>query len=303
MGVMQTDNLVGLRLMPDNSMDSVVTDPPYELGFMGKSWDASGIAYSVELWREVLRVLKPGGHVLAFSASRTYHRVACAIEDAGFEMRDQIMWLYGSGMPKAKTVLKGAHEPIVVARKPFPGSEIANVARWGTGALQIEAGRLGERDRIEYGLAGAERSQGVCFATPPASADFDATKGRWPTNVIHDGLEDDWARFFYCAKASKADREHGLEAFPILAAGGLSGRNDGSLGSVTMRANTHPTVKPNALMRYLVRLVTPGGGIVLDIFAGSGSTGVAAKQEGFYFVGFEQSAEYAAIANARIQAA
>jgi len=131
--IMNLDCLIGFSLLADNSVDSIVTDPPYELGFMGKGWDSSGIAFNVDVWRHALRVLKPGGHLLAFSGSRTYHRMACAIEDAGFDIRDQIMWLYGSGMPKAKTVLKGAHEPIVVARKPFRGSEMACVQSNGTG--------------------------------------------------------------------------------------------------------------------------------------------------------------------------
>jgi len=370
--------------LADGSVDAIVTDPPYELGFMGKSWDASGIAYDLDVWRHALRVLKPGGHLLAFSGSRTYHRMVCAIEDAGFEIRDQIMWLYGSGFPKSLdvskaidreagaerqvigrkedwrppgrrehagmgthewrrpfhddpeacersraitapatpeaerwsgwgTALKPAHEPIVVARKPFKGTVAQNVLAHGTGALNIDGCRVG--------------------------TDGD-NSGRWPANVIHDGSEEvlrlfpetgpskaaarggsnpnpmDWgnsrsdgsivkghddaggsaARFFYCAKASKRDREEGLRD------AGIGALRDAGRPSEP-RANHHPTVKPTDLMRYLCRLVTPPGGLVLDPFTGSGSTGKAAVLEGFRFLGCELSEEYAAIARARIAAA
>lgn len=268
MTVLNMDCIEGMRLFPDGYFDSIVTDPPYELGFMGKSWDASGIAYSVEMWREALRVLKPGGHLLAFSGSRTYHRMVCAIEDAGFEIRDQIMWVYGSGMPKAKTQLRGCHEPIAVCRKKFAGSERARMEADGVGGLNIEACRT--------------------------------ESGGWPGNFIHDGLSERWAPYFYHSKASGSDRDEGLEAFETKVAGGLAGRADGSLGSITMRKNTHPTVKPTDLMRYLCRLVTPTGGTVLDPFTGSGSTGKAARLEGFGFIGFELSEEYTRIATARI---
>jgi site-specific DNA-methyltransferase (adenine-specific) len=347
--------------LADESVDAIVTDPPYELGFMGKSWDASGIAYDLEVWRQALRVLKPGGHLLAFSGSRTYHRMVCAIEDAGFEIRDQIMWLYGSGFPKSHdvskaidreagaerrvvgswkptgtarpskgggghsagrttadggytpdeearisitapatpeaerwsgwgTALKPAHEPIVVARKPFKGTVAANVLAHGTGALNIDGCRVGTEGGCK-GDGSSGPSSGIlgnglngCYSPP-----IDGL-GRWPANVIHDGSDEvtsglgEAARFFYCAKASKRDREEGL---------------DGA-GS---RANHHPTVKPTDLMRYLCRLVTPPGGIVLDPFTGSGSTGKAAVLEGFRFLGCELSEEYAAIARARIAAA
>jgi site-specific DNA-methyltransferase (adenine-specific) len=379
-----------MATLPDCSIDAIVTDPPYELGFMGKAWDASGIAYDLRVWREALRVLKPGGHLLAFSGSRTYHRMAVAIEDAGFEIRDQIMWLYGSGFPKSHdaakaidreagllapegasmlpggasgmslyptikpseyqrpdpvsdaakqwlgwgTALKPAHEPICVARKPLRGTVAANVLAYGTGAINVDGCRVGETvetwpktrsyapGQIQPGGKGSTQNTG------------DAPSGRWPANVIHDGSEEvvgmfpdtasgqlnaghkqgsglfqrnygadsgSAALFFYSAKASRTDRDEGLEHMTAQAAGGLQGRHDGSLGSITMRANVHPTVKPTDLMRYLCRLVTPPGGTVLDPFTGSGSTGKAAMLEGFRFIGCELSEEYAAIAEARIR--
>lgn len=305
------DCLDVLVTLPDCSIDSVVTDPPYELGFMGKKWDSTGIAYRVDLWRHVLRVLKPGGHLLAFSGSRTYHRMAVAIEDAGFDVRDQIMWVYGSGFPKSLdvskafdkaagaerekvwkrytegtmagaydqrpwldearknggrfidvnepatdlakqwqgwgTALKPAHEPIVMARRPLIGTVAQTVQAHGTGGINVDGCRVGQR---------------------------------WPANLIHDGSQivvghfpEGSARFFYCPKAGKRDR-----------------------GS----SNKHPTVKPTDLMRYLCRLVTPPGGTVLDPFTGSGSTGKAAVMEGFRFQGIEREPEYADIARARI---
>lgn len=531
--VLNMDCLVGMKMYPDNSFDSVVCDPPYELGFMGKSWDSTGIANSVELWREVLRVLKPGGHLLAFSGSRTYHRMTCAIEDAGFEIRDQIMWVYGSGFPKSMnvskaiesgggrpedirrmqrgeayepsgrgrvnydhgaasamdgkpaawspssddarqwegwgTALKPAHEPICVARKPLIGTVAANVLAHGTGALNIDGCRVaGESTRrsntAEMGYHGGNLAD---------SYETGSDAGRWPANLIHDGSDEvvalfpndgnksaarffmeckdgyneEWLnqnpspfdaltaalnssrpekavlsvlvpaacaalpeglhcsglspapsttatvndlnhlcesvtqaiqsiarkcwqgskpvklslsfnpanaavlfdptgtttitishwrfdgsaepvtfsitrlsleagekdsalstagnRFIYCAKTSKADRNSGLEAFtPETTSDGRAVAADNAYQrGKTERANFHPTVKPNDLMRYLCRLVTPPGGRILDPFAGSGSTGKAAKMEGFGFIGFELSAEYAAIANARIEAA
>lgn len=357
------DCVAGMGLFPDGYFDSVVCDPPYELGFMGKAWDSTGIANSVSMWTEALRVLKPGGHLLAFSGSRTYHRMTCAIEDAGFEIRDQIMWVYSSGFPKSLdvskaidkaagaerevtragqtkapedagkfdsaastlrerrdapstdaakqwqgwgTALKPAHEPICVARKPLIGTAAANVLQHGTGAINIDACRVGQEGARPSSTGGMARKSSPVFGTfansevMPTLTDL----GRWPANFIHDGLPDEWSRFFYCAKASKADRDEGLEGF---AAGNNmrvnAPRADEGEKTGTLRANIHPTVKPTDLMRYLVRLVTPLGGTVLDPFTGSGSTGKAAALEGFGFIGFELSAEYAAIAQARIDAA
>ena len=449
------DCLNVLKNMLDNSVDSCVTDPPYGLSFMGKSWDASGIAYNVDMWRECLRVLKPGGHMLAFSGSRTYHRMTCAIEDAGFEVRDQIMWVYGSGFPKSHnvskaidshfgaerkvletkvsksggmahimktnseqgyrpndyyedsgnvievteaataeakqwegwgTALKPAHEPICVARKPLEGTVAANVLKWGVGGLNIDASRipLDANDPLQDGVKHDNKKLDTGDADTQwgfKAVDRKAGLGRWPANIIHDGSDevtelfpqtgvssggksghtgayqggfkeeyygdekpgfgdsgsaaryfysirkeggkggiwgegngipvgplynDDGsaARFFYCAKASNSDRNDGLDGFSEKKVG--DGRKKDSDApqqrGATMRKNTHPTVKPTDLMRYLCRMVTPPGGTVLDPFTGSGSTGRGAVLEGFNFIGIEMNPEYIDIARARIGA-
>ena len=414
-----------MKSMPDNSVDSIVTDPPYELGFMGKSWDSTGIAYSAEMWAEALRVLKSGGHLLAFSGSRTYHRMVVAIEDAGFEIRDQIMWVYGSGFPKSHniskamdktentenwennrfgggnskcekcgkwmisgspcqcpkpviefktegakqwqgwgTALKPAHEPIVLARKPFTGTVAQNVLAHGTGALNIDASRvsIAEGDEPSAGSRTATFGTQETISGGDGSGGWQPASGRFPANFIHDGSEEvlalfpdakgmatqksganikiyggnsltesktefpeirqgfndsgSAARFFYCAKANKRDRNEGLNGFEAkqtLGGGGLTAeiKEDGSYdtasaggkyGSVkAVSQNYHPTVKPTALMRYLVRLVTPPNGTVLDPFLGSGSTGKACMYENFDFIGIEMTEEYLPIAQARIE--
>jgi site-specific DNA-methyltransferase (adenine-specific) len=349
------DCLERLRELPDCSVDACVTDPPYGLSFMGKAWDYD--VPGAEVWREVLRVLKPGGHLLAFAGTRTQHRMACRIEDAGFEIRDMIAWVYGSGFPKSLdvskaidkaagaerevvgpsqrhvsgkpeqrteglsgtstfaevvgmgafitapatpeaqqwagwgTALKPALEPITMARKPFPGTVAANVLQHGTGALNVNGCRvacdpadLGDPTRFQVARKGADswdrQDKGMFDAGRAGGWANGAPSGRWPANLIHDGSDEpcallgDAARFFYCAKASKADRGEG---------------------------NSHPTVKPTELMRYLCRLVTPPGGVVLDPFMGSGSTGKAAALEGFRFIGIEREAEYLKIARDRIE--
>lgn len=376
--------------MAEASIDSIVTDPPYDLtsarpggrspatqgkvmkGFMGMEWDGSGVAFDPATWAAALRVLKPGGWLVAFGGSRTYHRMACAIEDAGFEIRDQIMWIYGSGFPKGGnrdgkgTCLKPAHEPIVLARKPLIGSVARNEAAFGTGSLNIDACRVHGPDaqggsytvkRLKPG-ATLEKTGGNW--RPEADGALyrgELKPGRWPANVVHDGSDevlsgfphtasglmkagtrrsaqdrpgsvcygtfggdasstDSYAdsgsagRFFYCAKASKADRDEGLDQFELQAfvqfqtGNGESGAASSlSEGRDTAYRNTHPTVKPTALMRWLVRLVTPVGGTVLDPFTGSGSTGKAAVLEGRSFIGCELTAEYLPIARARIAAA
>ena len=336
-----------LATMGDCSIDAIVCDPPYELGFMGKSWDNSGIAYDVTVWQQCLRVLKPGGHLIAFGGTRTYHRLAVAIEDAGFEIRDQIQWIYGSGFPKSLdvskamdkqagavrevvgikddksrtltfggaptnpefitapstdlakqwhgwgTALKPAHEPAVLARKPLRGTVADTVAQWGTGALNIEGTRITDAGRwpsnvildeeaaqVLDGQSGVRHGGG--HARNNAKIEDLFLTGKKPT-VTHGHSDSGGAsRFFYAAKASKAEREAGLDS------------PDGQ------RANGHPTIKPLALMRYLVRLVTPPGGVVLDPFMGSGSTGCAAVREGFDFVGIDLTPEYVAIAQKRI---
>ena len=336
--IVHGDCLEVLRTLPDNSVDAVVTDPPYGLSFMGKRWDYDVPA--VEVWAECLRVLKPGGHLLAFAGTRTQHRMAVRIEDAGFDIRDMIAWVYGSGFPKSHngpwggTALKPALEPVTVARKPLDGTVAENVQRYGTGGLNIDGCRVGDEVTVTVrngnsGAHGRYGKDGRVFTreNPP---------GRWPANLIHDGSDEvaalfpqapgqiaaisgtapsektsnvygrmrregepsadsdndgavgfkmkpgmrrmdsgSAARFFYCAKASKADRGAG---------------------------NVHPTVKPTDLMRYLCRLVTPPGGVVLDPFMGSGSTGKACALEGFGFIGIEREAEYVEIARARIAA-
>jgi site-specific DNA-methyltransferase (adenine-specific) len=376
--------------MDEASIDSIVTDPPYELtsarpggrspatqgkvmkGFMGMQWDGSGVAFDTAMWAEALRVLKPGAWLVAFGGARTYHRMACAIEDAGFEIRDQIMWIYGSGFPKGGnrdgkgTCLKPAHEPIVLARKPLIGSVARNEAAFGTGALNIDACRIHADDaqggaytvkRLKPG-ATLEKTGGNWRPEDGGALYHGEMKaGRWPANIVHDGSDEvltgfpqtssglmkagtrraaqdhpgsvcygtfggdlassdtyadsgSAARFFYCAKASKADRDEGLDQFESQAfvafqtQNGASGAASSlSEGRETEYRNTHPTVKPTALMRWLVRLVTPVGGTVLDPFTGSGSTGKAAALEGLGFIGCELTAEYLPIARARIAAA
>ena len=414
------DCLEVMETMNKCSVDSVVTDPPYHLtsivkrfgkegsapaqfgtdgafaraskGFMGKEWDGGDIAFQANTWRKCYELLKPGGHLIAFSGSRTYHRMACAIEDAGFEIRDQCIWLYGSGFPKSHnigkqidkiqgnerevvgtiqrgsvkdaiekgvgytadpanknnkaifgygtetvtkgnsewegwgTALKPAHEPMVLARKPLSEKSVAdNVMKHGTGAINIDGCRVEGQSEL---------------------SDIDTTGGRWPSNIMHDGSEQvqeifptttstevsrqrthkgiwsagelaeteqlmpaygdqgNASRYFYCAKTSKDERNFGLH-------GRKSGQysSDGRAKEIenayqrnkSVSANTHPTVKPVELMRYLVRLVTPKGGLVLDPFMGSGSTGMGAREEDFRFVGIEKEEEYYEIAKARIK--
>jgi site-specific DNA-methyltransferase (adenine-specific) len=360
------DCLDVLRTLPDNSVDAVVTDPPYGLSFMGKKWDYDVPA--VDVWAECLRVLKPGGHLLAFAGTRTQHRMAVRIEDAGFEIRDMIAWVYGSGFPKSLnldgdfegsgTALKPALEPITMARKPLAGTVADNVLTHGTGALNIDACRVATDQGVDdprLGGNGAwktdKAAQNVYEGGYAGQQIASSPLSRWPANLIHDGSDEvtglfpesnsvtrnptgkqlyagnslnatitqdtttrgfsdkgSAARFFYCAKASKQDRDEGLDGFDVKPAAAMSGNlesgqrlgGDGSPIATPSRANTHPTVKPTDLMRYLCRLVAPPGGVVLDPFMGSGSTGKAALLEGLHFVGIEREAEYMAIAGARI---
>ncbi len=343
--VMHGDCLVRLKELPDNSVDAVVTDPPYELAFMGKKWDNSGIAFNVNVWLECLRVLKPGGHLLAFGGSRTWHRLCVAIEDAGFEVRDSIAWLYGSGFPKSHnigkaidksagverevigtgnagagfnkvkgfgsgnttqggdattewdvtapatdkakqwdgwgTALKPAFEPIVVARKPLIGTVADNVLTWGVGGLNIDGTRISTTDSFGGGTKG---TSGFAAGYENDGWVAGSELGRWPANILLDqhtaellDEQADASRFFYVSKANKQDRNEGVEA------------------------NTHPTVKPTDLMRYLIKLVTPQGGTILDPFTGSGSTGKAAILEGNNFIGIELTEEYLPIIQGRLK--
>jgi len=308
-----------MRAMDAESIDAIVSDPPYGLSFMGKGWD-HGVP-GQDFWIEALRVAKPGAHLLAFGGTRTFHRLVVAIEDAGWEIRDCLMWVYGSGFPKSLnigggwgTALKPAYEPIIMARKPFTSTVAANVLRHGTGAINVDGARVGTEgggthciNRDEHGKCrghdnAGQSTSGQTFHGPNTSG------GRWPANVLHDGSEKvtglmgDAARFFYCAKASKADRDEGCDGLNVKKRtdGRESEHHTGHLRT-TERSNHHPTVKPTDLMRYLCRLVTPPGGTVLDPFMGSGSTGKAATLEGFGFVGCELQPDYLAIAEARIQ--
>ena len=471
--LLQGDCLQKLKELKDNSIDSVVTDPPYEIGFMGKSWDDSGIANNPELWKEVLRVLKPGGHLLSFSHSRTYHRQAVAVEDAGFEIRDQILWIYGSGFPKSHnigkavdkiggnniswfgewlknwrtennipqskiaklfpsktggltgcvsnwelgkniptieeynkiveefdlpfktleelereiigkknsgcfnseedrhtigasksvevditkgnspyegwgTALKPAHEPIVMARKPFKGSVAQNVLEWGTGGINIDGCRIGNETRTVPVHSDDVKEDNTLFGLHPTIQHerVETTQGRFPANIIFDeeagkildkksgitsqghwpkgktkgfgefgGGESSYegvgpkdlekggaSRFFYCPKASKKDRNEGCDELEEKQVYGDNGATyQGLSDSKIPSKNSHPTVKPTALMAYLVRMVTPKGGTVLDPFMGSGSTGKASVREGFNFVGIEREDEYMEIAKSRIE--
>ena len=407
------DCLETLRGMADNSVDSIVTDPPYGLSFMGKKWDYD--VPSVEVWTECLRVLKPGGHLLAFAGTRTQHRMAVRIEDAGFEIRDMIFWCYGSGFPKSLDVskaidkaagaerldaLKGGHigisaaggdlsneneignavyhgigkgaamrgtpvteaakqwqgwgtalkpalEPITVARKPLVGTVAGNVLAHGTGGLNIDGCRVAGEPWASVAPNAGGRSGGVMGKASQHPGGEPHKAGRWPANLIHDGSDEvvagfpvttsgggekhpkskstfmastdrdaykgtsaggdtgSAARFFYCAKASKRDRNEGLEGLPVRRGGAetFDKSNRDGLGEdrQPMNANVHPTVKPTDLMAYLCRLVTPPGGVVLDPFMGSGSTGKAAVLEGFAYIGCELDPSYIAISRARIE--
>ena len=362
-----------LRDYPADHFDSIVSDPPYGLTFMGKGWDR-GVP-GVEFWQEALRVAKPGAHLLAFGGTRTFHRLTVAIEDAGWEVRDCVMWLYGSGFPKSHngpwggTALKPAWEPVIVARKPLSGTVADNVLRYGTGALNIDGCRVGADQTVTKGRSDAlHRPSNSMGAAWSGVVDSTPHEGRWPANVMHDGsaevvagfpvtaaaqasmrgersgvvMDADWggpntlrghndaggsaARFFYCAKASRTDRDEGCDHLPGFQGHEVVDRKEGSAGLNSPRAgagrtisnvrefggaqhtedvklakNFHPTVKPTDLMRYLCRLVTPPAGLVLDPFCGSGSTGKAALLEGLRFVGVDLDPAHVAIAEARCQ--
>jgi len=341
--IIHGDCLDAMRDMPSNSVTSIVTDPPYALQFMGKGWDK--VLPSSDIWREALRVLKPGGIALVFGGTRTYHRLTCSIEDAGFQIRDCLMWLYGSGFPKSHnigkkvngwqgygTALKPAWEPIVLAMKPLKGTFATNALEHGVAGINVDGCRVATDDNLNGGaygqqgnrsdIPGASRSDtsaGMMAPGKTADVAFDQPAGRWPANVVHDGSDEvldafpeapgqqgdlkangrdrqtnvcygkmgppyaktarsentkSASRFFYCAKASKKDRGEG---------------------------NTHPTVKPLALMQWLVRMVRmPSDTVILDPFMGSGSTGVACIKEGVDFTGIEMNKEYVEISKSRL---
>jgi DNA modification methylase len=346
--VLQGDCLAIMATLGAERFDAVVTDPPYGLKFMGKSWD-HGVP-GVQFWVETLRVAKPGAYLLAFGGTRTFHRLTCAIEDAGFEIHDTISWLYGSGFPKHRSKLKPGWEPIILARRPAGRATPLNIDECRLPVVDAEYARNHSGDRGHAGTRTTEETRSTDIRAGGGSA---SPQGRWPANVVLDedaaelldqqsgtltsganptrrgsnkfantygdfvgqescdparGIDVGGAsRFYYCAKASRSDRNAGLEHFPrrdVKLVGQL--RNNGSdgllngTGDPQPRANHHPTVKPLDLMQWLCRLVTPKGGTVLDPFCGSGSTGRAAVAEGFSFVGIELDPEYAAIARARI---
>ena len=386
------DMLDMLQVIKPESIDAIVCDPPYELGFMNKSWDSTGIAFKKETWQNCFEVLKPGGYLLAFGGSRTYHRIACAIEDAGFEIRDCVMYLYGSGFSKSHniglaidkknsvdnrtgnirtdgrnnqnicydfktmkpkfeeriaqnewqgwgTCLKPAYEPIIVARKPFKGSVVDNIIKYRVGGINIDECRVKFENtqnpatnplfRKQGGYKLPEKGQLSNGAIPFSSSKNDVNElGRFPANVITDGseevakgmpnttstpiAEESAMRYFYSAKASKKDRDEGLDAFQdktfhsvLNQKNGSGDRLDGA--KTPIRKNIHPTCKPTELMQYLVRLVSPKGATILDPFMGSGSTGKAVMFENrernanYKFIGIELTDEYLPIAQARIE--
>lgn len=426
--LIQGDNRHVLAGFPGNHFHAIVTDPPYGIRFMSKKWDYN--VPGVEFWKHALRVLRPGGYLLCFAGARTYHRMAVNIEDAGFEIRDQIMWVYGSGFPKSLdvgkavdktlgaerkvvetkktpsggfanvnkvnkregyrpenynahgnvfeqtkpatpeaeqwqgwgTALKPAHEPVVVARKPLSEKNVAkNVLRWGTGAVNIDACRVAhpsDADRqisenknrhADFNSHNGVRVQtkGIYHGDNRKNVNYNAAKGRYPANLIHDGSTSvlklfpvtksgavknekqgykgvsntsflrgkstnynqhgdsgSAARFFYFAKASTKERNAGLQG--VEHKRDTDRENDSTaladkLHNKGKTHNHHPTVKPVSLMRYLVRLVTPPGGHVLDPFAGTFTTGIACLQEGFNCTGIEYEPDYHQIGLKRIE--
>jgi DNA modification methylase len=292
--------------LPADALDAVITDPPYGIGFGGEAWDGGELTDAVTFqdwtssWAaEALRVLKPGGWLGAFGTPRTFHRLVAGVEDAGFEVRDQVLWLYGQGVPKSRsrtdglgTNLKPAYEPILLARKPLEGSLDANRARHGTGALQIDSARVPRSDggrgfwpaNVVLSHGDSCRS-GLCEPDCPVPLiDRQHRRGR------------ELSRLFYTPKAARREREAGCEALPLTEVPIYPRGAD----ATRLVRNVHPTVKPLALMRWLTRLLCTPGGTVLDQFAGSGSTGVGCVLEGRRFVGIEREASYVAVARARI---
>jgi site-specific DNA-methyltransferase (adenine-specific) len=358
------DNMDVLRSLQDNSIDSIVTDPPWGIKFMKEKWDHD--VPSKEFWKECFRVLKPGGHALSFGSSRTYHRMAVNVEDAGFEIRDQIMWVYASGFPKSHNVglsidkhlghpnrggrvatasrthpdgtyepngqkldpyktkseeakpyegfgtnLKPAHEPIVVARKPFKGSVAKNVLAWGTGGLNIDRSRIynesAEEGRFPANIifdeiAGEilDEQSGITKSSKNkwVGEDTSPIYGKYKYAIRNKTYSDKGgaSRFFYCPKPSKKEKEEGLTNKAVTMKGRDEGQDKMNVPHklrTTPRKNTHKTVKPVVLMRYLIELVTPIGGITLDPFYGSGSSGKSIAQlKDYKFIGIEKQEDY-----------
>jgi site-specific DNA-methyltransferase (adenine-specific) len=365
--ILHADCLDAMAGMEPESVDAICTDPPYGLGFMGKDWDTAGRLASVPpsvarriadgsdvgrlgnypggkgqtafdgpqmqrwhgAWAEAAyRVAKPSAYLLAFGGTRTVHRMTVALEDAGWIIRDMLVWAYASGFPKSKASLKPAWEPIVMARKPGPLRDLA------IDACRIE---LAAGDRVDYGVTktpAGGKHEGWARPWMQDQDDFNRRNaeaveranalGRWPANVILTddlfepgvpgvvGGGEDYSRFFALPKADRAEREPVPGMLPRQAVDAKMGLVHGGPGEIgkgskegyeyhpAPRRNVHPTVKPLDLMRHLVRLVTPTGGTVLDPFLGSGTTGIAAEMEGFSWIGIEKEAEYVAIAEARL---
>jgi DNA modification methylase len=308
--IIEGDALALLAKLPENSVDAICTDPPYGLSFNNEPWDGAdifgaasrdgehlGTGEAFERWtrawaHEAKRVLKPGAFMVAFGAPRTAHRLACGIEDAGLEIRDTLMWLYGTGVPKSRripggqgTCFKPGFEPAIVSRKPLQGATLRNLEEWGTGTLNIDAARVNGYWPANLALSHApDCTESRCTSDCPAGLLDDARPDLLPSRLL------------FCSKASRRERDDGCEQLPPTQNQIFSGGH----GSARLRRNIHPTVKPIALMRWLVKLVTPPGGIVLDPFTGSGSTGVAAVLEGRRFLGIEREPEYVDIACARL---
>jgi site-specific DNA-methyltransferase (adenine-specific) len=326
--IIHGDCLIEMAKMDVNSIDFIVTDPPYGLRFMGKHWDY-GIPGN-EFWSEALRICKPGSMLAAFGGTRKHHRLMCAIEDAGWEIRDCMMWLYGSGFPKSHnnfgfegygTALKPAWEPIILAMKPLDGTFAQNAEKWGVAGINIDESRI---ESEEGPLINSDRLEGNNTYGKNLSGSFQigtTILGRWHANLILDeeaaaeldrqsGISA--SRFFYCAKASSKERNEGLKGMPLKQKGAKDGekvcntkkgptnalRPDNS----TKSENFHPTVKPLALMKYIIKLLAPPGNpVLLDPFAGSGSTLIAAKQLGVKAIGIELEKEYCEIAVKRLE--
>jgi site-specific DNA-methyltransferase (adenine-specific) len=304
-GLIEADALMTLAKLPDACVDAIVTDPPYGIDFAGAAWDGADIRLTAgvdgksgseafERWTrvwasEARRVLKPGGHMVAFGAPRTFHRLVSGIEDSGLEVRDQLLWLYAQGLPKSRrwpgglgTALKPAYEPILLARSPLIGTTPRNLAEWGTGALNIDAACVRGYWPAHLTLSHAPGCTEECAADCPVS--------------LLNAERENVSRLFFCAKASKDEREAGCEQLPMQSVELYNGGHH----PPRSRRNTHRTVKPLALMRWLVRLTCPPGGLVLDPFTGSGTTGAAAVLEDRPFLGIERAPEYVDIACARL---